>query len=293
MGKAPSRDCATFSMMKRLLTIALIAISNLFIAQELPTIGEVFDFEPGDEFHYKYTFPVPTTNIHRYKILEREFSADTLAVTYTIYYDGFTYAPISDPDEYEYTFFGDTITQFYGGLNESIIQYDWHFELDTLSAFSTTLCADSLCGYYHEFESLDTVFIHREFGLGLGETYFHQVDADPLEGIYLMRELVYYNKQGELCGSPDYGTSDILLPDLNSELNLYPNPCSSVLTLTAESHEILGVSIIDMSGRQVTQTEFRTTVELDVTGLESGLYFAKFHKQNPLGHLGQKIFVKL
>lgn len=56
---------------------------------------------------------------------------------------------------------------------------------------------------------------------------------------------------------------------------LFPNPADKYLFLKKENDQECSIEIIDITGRTVTRSAFRTESRIDVSALESGAYFVK------------------
>lgn len=91
-------------------------------------------------------------------------------------------------------------------------------------------------------------------------SYFSQADK---QFIYLNREHFYYN--GLSIGNP-----------INNTLSLYPNPANTLVYINLNS-PIHSVEIIDLQGKLKTFT--RQQNELDVRGLEPGIYFIRVNSE--------------
>ena len=83
------------------------------------------------------------------------------------------------------------------------------------------------------------------------------------------------------------GTSDVALDNLK----LYPNPASEVVNLEFDAVSALDVSVFDIQGKLILRHNATTSPsKLDVSGLESGLYFVKM--TNGAQSVTKKLIVK-
>ncbi len=75
----------------------------------------------------------------------------------------------------------------------------------------------------------------------------------------------------------ELGISDV---NLETDLQLVPNPAKDILTITTnEKHTIKTIAILDISGRIVT-TQQATFNTINVSKLSTGIYFLKFELSN-------------
>ena len=118
--------------MKIILILNFLLFTICISAQEILTIGEVFDFEIGDIFQYKSELNYEPANASRITILDKTFSADNDTVFYTKrrnYYNMYNF-------DGTYTFQNDTISSFYTNLDSSILSYDPKFSYDTIVKYN-------------------------------------------------------------------------------------------------------------------------------------------------------------
>jgi hypothetical protein len=98
--------------MKTLLSILLIL--TVFIpevkSQTTLTIGQVYDYNINDQFHY-YIYGVPP-NATRFTIVDKQFSPLHDSVTYVRHFDNYSSRVIADPSphlEYFFNSYTDTL----------------------------------------------------------------------------------------------------------------------------------------------------------------------------------------
>ena len=105
------------------------------------------------------------------------------------------------------------------------------------------------------------------------EAEFTDTDLDPdTEYCYTVRSVCEYgnSKESEEVCTTTYGEESI--EEETAEFNIYPNPVEDKLNIETEV-EILEVTIFDVYGRQ--QTTVNSQQSMDVTSLNSGVYFVK------------------
>jgi hypothetical protein len=63
---------------------------------------------------------------------------------------------------------------------------------------------------------------------------------------------------------------------------LYPNPTTGGLNISSEQNPITGITVYDVQGRNVAQTEVnaKRTFTIDVSQLEQGVYFVAVTTEN-------------
>jgi ELWxxDGT repeat protein len=80
------------------------------------------------------------------------------------------------------------------------------------------------------------------------------------------------------CQSPMSDSVSFVVTSVEKqgELKVYPNPASQSVSIDLpDSHELATVSVTDMSGVQVGVVKGTNTVNLDISGFPSGIYFAQ------------------
>lgn len=96
------------------------------------------------------------------------------------------------------------------------------------------------------------------------------------DDIYVIGDGGFFKKYGVLTGEEELWVSDF---------NIYPNPAVSVVSLqsTVFSRKLSGqqsvtIEVFDLNGKKLLEKQIpaeNETVEIDVSGLESGVYFCK------------------
>ena len=269
--------------MKNFILFALCGLSTLAIAQNPPTIGEIFDYEIGYEFHSTQRGGVPV--VDRLTVIDKQWSAAKDTVFYTFIDNGYAFHYYNE-DSSKYVFRSDTITKFYTNLGASIYDlhlndelpknrkrvtyFDGRWNGDTLDTSKTRILVDTFTILPNENCKAHGVGYNRIYGSLLFEpsnrrrTYIKGAGmiSDYLwlgEGTvpYYDWELFYY-KMGEIeCGTPDRRTSVriIVCPGPES-VEVFPNPCTSFITvLNSFGTAINAVSIYSTTGELVWQQE--------------------------------------
>ena len=194
------------------------------------------------------------------------------------------------------TIFSDTINKsnlYYDLLNSGwMFAYNGKKYLSTTNVNDTTKryssyvgIADSLTGIYGNWhEALPcggnaTYFLDTQGALWA--TLFGNDDAAPWReraGIVKMS----VDATGKLKVSTDQTlptpTAVYSVNAPNPEIKIYPNPARSVLNITNAENSV--VSIIDLNGRTLQLTKCSNYLsQLDVSGLNSGIYLLKIEKE--------------
>jgi hypothetical protein len=219
--------------------IFVLFISVLFYqltnAQELMKVREVFDFEIGDLYQSRtisgnnYT---STCGLDRISIIDKFYSVGNDTLFYIQFHDNYWMEPGNQSIIYHFFTLTDTI--FFTHLDSSMIYYDPNLQYDPTYSLSAHLCDSLLNGCsYGTFENEQ---ISTEYGKGLGETqYLYDNNQGLVYWYYSDRNLFYYKKGTEECGTPDLTTVGLHAYDrISPEFSVYPNPVASFLMIRNE-----------------------------------------------------------
>jgi hypothetical protein len=92
--------------------------------------------------------------------------------------------------------------------------------------------------------------------------------------------MFYYNKSGITCGNPDL-TTDIIEFIEGQNLNIYPNPVNSELTVELSPGEVKSIEIFDLTGKSLYFIQPNIgRIKIDVGSLNPGLYILRLRLQN-------------
>lgn len=172
-----------FIIMKKMIPSTLIVLVSFIglSAQNLPTIGEVYDFNVGDEFRYE--FSQWNTDYYSHKVINVDFTPDSSEVTYTFYREGTTVDWYGDT----YPIGPDTVMEIYSNLDSSLHTffdgwYPWSTygsPFDTINHISEDLCGVEVFGV-PEHSIGYGLWMAMEWGIGLGTTYrYLRDDTEP------------------------------------------------------------------------------------------------------------------
>jgi hypothetical protein len=272
--------------MKRFLVILLIvSLSATIAAQELMTIGEVFDFEIGDEFQTSGNGPGQTPNADRITIIDKYYSMESDSIFYVQNHNSYS-TQLDNMYNLEYHFWTRTDTVLYTNLDSSITYYDrWisydtsMFMYDTINEISIQYCNTLINGFNCAGNYFEPITIKRLFGKGLGlvrDYYWNIPDYSEFDN-----KLFYYKKNEISCGEPDklYVTVNEEMTD--SEIIIYPNPANGYFKVNLEGNKFLEIKIYSLSGNLIsTQFDYNNHPSFDCSFLSSGIYYVVINTES-------------
>jgi hypothetical protein len=230
--------------------------------QELLTYGEIYDYEPGDLFHYNAVY-LSFTGDYFYKITNIEILDKYFSLNLdTVYYvRNFIHKDSSNEVPY-WTYFFSYDTIAYTNLNGN----PW--EIDSVYSDPSMYNGRTINRNYYYFE-LDTWTYLWVRGCGLAYHY----SWSPWAANMSEYELVYYYKNGEEWGVP------LLITGINennerlSNINIFPNPASSFITIHIKEGLPIEEAIIynHLGQKALVAKPVNNTV--DVSKLTPGIYF--------------------
>lgn len=222
--------------------IITLVLSSTISAQDLMTIRQVFDYSLGDKFQMSGKADGQPPNCDRITITGKYYSSDGDTVFYVQSHDSYyTYLVWSDPPypKLHYIFYQKTDTAFYANLDSSLTTYtNWPlynssmYLYDTIIMNSDRYCDSIINGIHYEFNSFEPEIHICHYGKGLGLVYNYYFSASPPFNVIMSQELIYYEKNGVGCGTPDnitVGIDEILKE--GSAFFFYPNPAETAVFL--------------------------------------------------------------
>lgn len=232
------------------------------------TIGEVFDFEVGDEFHYKLGRPGFPPTGDRITITNKFFSEDSNSVTYFRqhnYYNSFlNYSGGAPFLDFYFKIYDDSIT--YNNLNRPIYAYDYNFRFQS---YYDNRCDSLTNGYgFSDGPGFEDSFYQREYGKGLGRIKNFWNDGGG-QVIQYDEYLRFYRRGGVICGTPDLtAVENVDLPGIK----IYPNPADRILNLEFESQSCT-YTIYSSMGAVISKGVAQKGVsQINVEHLAKGVY---------------------
>lgn len=261
-----------------------VAFSLQSASQNNLTIGQVYDYNSGDQFHY-YVYGAPP-NATRFTITGRQASAAGDSVQYFRHYDNYSSQLSWDPEphlEYYFQSYDDTllitnpdslISSLFGGYATNDTLGSWFADTTLLSA---TWC-DVLCYSYSACLAcnFEGHYYEGEYGAGIGLVrQLHQYPGWPATDYrYLLR---YYKKGGTACGSPDFTTQSAAtyLRSTAAEVSVFPNPATTQLHISqALPRTKTAFRIYSLAGKQLLQGSLPASEQsVDISALPAGMYF--------------------
>jgi hypothetical protein len=285
--------------MKIIPFLILMTFGLVSNAQNILTIGEVFNYDIGDEFHFKeisdqYQGDYIPPNADRLTIIDKFYSNDGDTIFYIINQNSYYTEMLTEPPNQRTIFYTDTITQFYSDLDSSIyffdeiniwdttykfIDFPW-FSYDSILDYSSSLCNEYINGFEcHDSDFEPNIYI-KEYAAGLGLTRYARID-EPAPYITYDNQLFYYKKLDKTCGTPDLITAThILVHDL---LEVYPNPSSDYLTIIPKDSKFseYKVLIYNLTGELEDLKRIEGNL-IDISALSSGIYLIQFQIEDKI-----------
>lgn len=274
------------------------------------TIRDVFDYEIGDEYHWKEKSGPPQGNgqfAEVYDIItinNKSFSSNGDTVYYDIYLKQYVFGRSVDFSLPDYIYSFDTLyignkTIAYYIANSKIDTYPLHYDTDSVITWiqsedgnrKTIVYGDNPtwnvggCNIT-EIRFAGTATYHK----GLGITY----EEGGVNFPSLQRKFVYYNKNGTPWGTPlnidslsIVSTKSIVQNDLN--LKVFPNPTSDLLNFQFdEPIDNSEIRIYSTIGQLMeTQNVINSNIQFNVSDWNEGVYFYGVYVEGKLVKQGQ------
>lgn len=273
-------------MKKLLLTVILFSSFGLF-SQSILTVGEVYDFEIGDEFQYSID-NYPGTMLERYVVIDKYFSPNNDTVFYrqsvSNYYNahdgngGTSHFFSSDTISFYRTNLNDPITTFGDTMEIYDIYLDstYMYYPDTIIKYDSNLCGLEVNGWVSYPPVFESVNRTRIAGRGVGSVWnYHYDPSSPMP--YLIDRRLYYYKKGNItCGTPN--TVSIKEIELkNSEIKIYPVPADKVVNIDlGEVNNLKKIHLIDINGKlipiEIIQN-LNAAYSFNSENIPNGIYF--------------------
>lgn len=250
--------------------LALILISFPVLkalSQSISTIGEIYNYEIGDEFHLQgfYSSPNYDSEFKRInKIANKFYSQEGDTLFYEIDYQ-YAYTTNSTGWIYE----DSTINLYYTNLDSLIYEgeIDSVYSIPSLYNGRIVNVADYLDG---------TIHYIKKFANGCGLVLYYSQNSEPWNMHEHSNSLVYFNKNNEEWGQPIIITKN---PEYNlSELfiTLYPNPARNQIQLeiNVKTADLLSISIFSIKGKVVKDLDHinERSIRVDISDLNPGAY---------------------
>lgn len=278
-------------------TITLLGCSNPAIGLQNLTAYDVFNMEVGDEVISHETAGYnPISKYTRRKVISKTFLNNVFTYTDSVFVINQT-----DPMTNSlYTVVQNNLVTRVIDLNadnykvwsnlsgSGIIDNNnnvYPIALSGYSIWDSELCVqrkfqyqgwygiDSLGTAYESIGSFNTLMVYK----GLGEIYYSP--PWPMNAKYFP---VYYKKGSETCGN--WVNFQYLLTGIEEEKNDFaiitidPNPAENFIKINNPKNEILILSIYDMMGKKVLESEIRNQTEIiHIEHLNNGIYMVNLN----------------
>lgn len=265
-------------------------------------MGQVFNFEVGDIFHYwengkDYSTRIFDKKLDRITIIEKKYSDNQDTLIYKRMIEGYIYYLASTPPgselpfEYKYRPHSSTDEIRFTDLDSSIFyylyntypfyylnDYDWenfdttYMVSDTLAYKSEAFCNTTINGYvFNDWWKYDLA----EYGEGLGLTKRYSA-AEECICITMDYEMIFYKKGSDSCGYPDNRTiTGFISKQLSGKIMVFPNPAEDYIYLEIPNELIpIFVQVYNINSQVVLEYLLNTSVEeIDVKDINPGVYY--------------------
>ena len=257
---------------------------------------EVFDFQPGDQFHYEYSYRVhigPTnTKIINWTILSRQETNDSIAYAISRYIENKAYQYVSNPMPQQIvttTYLQDTILLDYpkniilgeglslqansfgqsgmystNGSNREYVLFDVGGYWGGSKCISQGISFNPANYYYREGLGQTSYFISRYCGNGMNTCEFEE------------RMLVYANRGGIIFGSPSFVSVSEF--EEKRDIRVFPNPTKGVLHLSGVNPGSTYL-LKDLTGRTIAKGVLLDVPQIDMSKLASGIYLLQVNRK--------------
>lgn len=289
------------------ITTCLLFMNLILTAQDVLTIGEIYDFDIGDEFHKRSRLNNQPPNADRSTILDKWYSGTLDTLWYKVYRDRYQ-AEINfddNPPTLEYNFYKDTVTISVTNLDSSVFSLYPFFYYDSIAneigqelyydsiiEYSSALCGSVLNEVRYNI-GYDLGYYNYVYGQGLGTVKEYSLPSGGLGYPSIDIIMFYYKKEGVECGTPDLRTG-INSTSNNSTFSIYPNPIDDKINFNTSLVNItLEYSILDLTGREYRSGSINNVTHetFIISNLKSGIYIFLLKNGNTI--LGVQQLVKL
>lgn len=289
---------------------SLIGNSNPAVGLQNFGAKEIFDFNAGDVFDYytsqAYPFFASNYSYERRIILEKNFSADTSSVTYSIDQTSFGTSNNGYPDFVADTsYYHDTISLTYDFTDYSYLRKlpfemiaspydDFSRTTDWIDSFTydQPYYAKTFPNFY--FYSLNDscmmevtgtgIYHDISYVLGLGQVLDYEYE-DPM--VNYSNSLVYFKKGNVEWGTPINFSNLLSTEDLSPQesVKIYPNPAQGFIQigLPDNSNPYLQIEVRNEIGIVISEAEVnhqQNGFKLNIQKLERGIYFLRILDDN-------------
>lgn len=295
--------------MKRILFLFILFISasyNMIKAQSALTIGQIFDFNVGDEFHHQ-VYPQPwyfalDGRKERFRVVEKYYSPNNDTVFYVRHQFGYSHL-IYPSNTWGFASYNDTVSYTHLDSIVGIMNTPWPYLFpDSLSwgmPYDIYFNGD-LFDTYWNVNSYQTQFgigmdmFGGELGVGIGTVNQGWGPEDPQVEAYGYY-MTYYKKGDLSFGTPDtIDSTDIgiheLYPSTASRISVFPNPSADFVNFDWQNNTYFDIRVIAFDGRIVfDRRRIYRGNNLNISELPIGTYIIEF---SGINGTSQTLFMK-
>jgi hypothetical protein len=281
------------------------ADTNLYesFSTNILTIGEVYDFEPGDIFHIKLGGPDTPPNYKVITILSKWVSQNNDTIFYRQKRQTYSNTVVWDPDPRIVTTYNlDTNTVFFIHPNDLIStlmphqknhQYFHDLSYYDLSSHNnwnkrTTMIFNNSLNYMFDSQlscftaAFEPVYDFVSFTKGCGTSDISH--DDPAENYQWYNTLVYYKKGAEIWGDPYILTSVSKNLPVIPLFEVSPNPFTNSINVRLETMSTgkISLGLYSVTGQLLTLIEENYILpgehsyNPDLSALSKGIYILVF-----------------
>jgi len=242
------------------------------------TLGDVFDYENGDEIHRVQNGSGVFSGFIINKVIDRELLGDD-AVVYT-YEQTYWW---SEPSGSGYSFdtITDTITnlsfvfdqmpfeEMNGQPERYMLDIDSYNQRPKITTGNLVFEYIDSC-YKHLFEWDDLIYT---YGKGVGLSEYHSEES----GYSWTDMIVYFKKSDETWGTPLIPPVSVNEMERTLEINVFPNPAKDFVFIEIQDFKKLNdasISVFDISGKVVFKDRINTgNIKIDTGNWPESLFF--------------------
>lgn len=238
-------------------------------SQTISTVGEIYDYEIGDIFHFITDIDVNwgghDSILQKIEIINKYYSQNNDTVFYLR--DVLRWKKILPSTSWVFDNYQNVVS--YTDLDSTIFSYNLPNPPYTTYIYSDTNKYNgrqiNRIRFMIPEENENNYYVN-----GCGIAHYSWQFSQTLSGRTI--SLIYFKK-----GLEEYGSSNMISTDIteyvDKHLSIFPNPVSNQLTIVS-SQAINKVEIIDLTGKLIKTFKENTGI-LDVSDLNSGIYFIK------------------
>jgi hypothetical protein len=269
------------------------------------TAADIYDYNIGDEFHWVTSSPSRSYDIM--VINGKQFSITGDSVFYDVFLRKYAFTWTNNGSnsffEFDTLFIGDTTMIFDVSENGSIDTYPQHYDEDSVITYIQSIDGTQKVINYGDNVTWNVGCDITEFYFGGRTTYYKGIGYTYEYGgrnIYgEKREFVYYNKNGNIWGTPlnidSLSTvSTNTIEKQNVSLKVFPNPATDLLNFQLEEPiNNAEIRIYSTLGQLInTQNINDTNTQFNVSEWQNGMYFYGIFVAGEMVKSGQVLIVE-